>query len=552
MDGRGQRRKSGGAAGGKHDWRSVVLTALITALIGLGAQQNVAERYAKKYILLNQMPTQVELDSYLEEMVYQYFDSLQSRVNHPSESKPPDIRIFDCGDECTLRAVIMKIPSDGDCFLHSVIAFRKDCLSQENGCPNFPLDAPVLRHQVVDFMKKNMDHPTMCSGISLQEYFNQNYGPSVPSSSRLQVRRSGESSPERACFYVNNVTDFLAIMSQPGTHVDEAFIAAFSIMYRLRVQVITQARSDFRPLEVTDDPKLEALMAFGVSHKDAKTLLIRYQGNVDKAMDEVLLRREPEPVVDSSKIRWQIQPYGDSTETTIGLVCSSGHYELMMPPPVSHQPEPLLCLPPRRQPQKPSAGGGAVAIPAQSAQPCTKHSAGGGAARVPHQPQPSFSHSQPQAVATPQSWQNNLQQLFQSLVICHLAKHILKPSGQYQKTDSDIQNRLCILSSVAYDALHTFERISSVFLYNAPNITHHDFTKTHNIVTSFNIGEQMFRCTAVVFNDGHVVAFPELKNLQKGDQRRDQQRQKFYDAINSHFQKNPRVVIDKMLFEHCV
>ena len=114
MEGRRQHGQRGGAAGGKHDWRSVVLTALITALIGLGAQQNVAEGYAKQYILLNQMPTQVELDSYLEEMVYQYFYSLQSRVNHPSESKTPEIRIFDCGDEVTLRAVIMKIPSDGD------------------------------------------------------------------------------------------------------------------------------------------------------------------------------------------------------------------------------------------------------------------------------------------------------------------------------------------------------------------------------------------------------------------------------------------------------
>ena len=428
--------------------KHLIHTALIAALIDIGAQQNVAEGYAKQYILLNQMPTQVELDSYLEEMVYQYFYSLQSRVNHPSESKTPDIRIFDCGDEGTLRAVIMKIPSDGDCFLHSVIAFRKDCLSQGNGCPNFPLDAPVLRHRVFDFMKKNMDHPTMCSGISLQEYFNQNYGPSVPSSSRLQVRRSGESSPERACFYVNNVTDFLDIMSQPGTHVDEAFITAFSIMYRLRVQVITQARSEFRPLEVTDDPKLEAFVALGVSLKDAKTLLIRYGDDVIQAMDEVLLRRKPEPVVDSSKIRWQIQPYGDSTETTIGLVCSSGHYELMMPPPSSDCDllEARGYLPPRiisstcgaaavpeqhtrqtnilstkemweKYQQSQGCGGGSAAVPAPAAQPFRnfsagggggaavpeqpaqsfrKPSAGGGAAAVLHQQHISFGHSQPQ------------------------------------------------------------------------------------------------------------------------------------------------------------
>ena len=202
--------------------------------------------------------------------------------------------------------------------------------------------------------------------------------------------------------------------------------------------------------------------------------------------------------------------------------------------------------------RKPSTGGGAAAVPAPAALPCRKHSASGGTAAVPHQAPPSFGHAQSQAVAGPQSWQDKLQQLFQSLDISVLAKHIVRPSGQYKTTDSDLQNQLCLLSSVAFDALRTFERISSVFLYYAPNITHLDFTTAHNIVTSFKIGEQMFRCTAVVFKDGHVVAFPELKNLQKGDPNRDQQRKKFYSAIESHFQKNQRVVIDKMLLEPCV
>jgi hypothetical protein len=538
------------AAGGKHDWRSVVLTDVIASLIALGAQQDVAEGFAKKYIVHNQMPTQVELDSYLEEMVNQYLDTSHSKVKQPSESKAPVVQIFDCGDEGTLRAVIKEVPSDGDCFLHCVIAFQHECLSKRKACPNFPLDAPVLRHQVVDFMRSNLDHPTMCSGISFQEYFNQNYHPSMPYSLRLKVCRSGKHSPES--FYVNDVMSFLNVMSQPGTHVDEAFIAAFAELYQLRVQVITQARSEFRPLEFTDDPKLEAFVALGVSLKEARQLLIKYGDNVNRAMDEVLSRREPEPVVDSSKIRWQIQRYGDSTETTIGLVCSSGHYELMMPPPVSHQHEQQLCLPPRRQPQKLSAGGGAAEIPAQSAQPCRKASAGGSAARDLHQPPPSFSHSQLQAVATPQSWKVKLQKFFQSLNISVLAKNIVRPSGQYLTTNSDIQNRLCLLSSVEFDALRTFERISGAFLYNAPNITHLDFTTTHNIVTSFLIDKQMFRCTAVVFNDGHVIGFPELKNLQIDDPRRKPQRKAFYSDIDSHFQKNPRVVIDKMLFEHCV
>ena len=428
--------------------KHLIHTALIAALIDIGAQQNVAEGFANQYMECNGIPSQVVFQSYLEDMVDKYILSLESAVRPSPQSKPPVVQIFDCGDDGVLRAVIMKMRPDGNCFLHSMIAFRKDCLSEGIECPEFSLDSTKLRRQVVDFMESNLDHPTMCSGISVRKYFDQNYGPSVPPSSRIQVRRSGESSPERARFYVNDVMSFLAIMSQPGTHVDEAFITAFSIMYRLRVQVITQARSELRPLEFTDDPKLEAFVALGVSLKEARELLIKYKDDVSRAMDEVLSRREPEPIVDSSKIRWQIQPYGDLTKTKIGLVCSSGHYDLMMPPPGSDCDllEASGYLPPRIKPSKcgvaavpeqpthqtsilstkemwvkyqqsqgcgggsaavpaPAAqpfrnfsagGGGAAAVPEQPAQSFRKPSAGGGAAAVLHQQHISFGHSQPQ------------------------------------------------------------------------------------------------------------------------------------------------------------
>ena len=550
------RRQRGGAAGSQDDWKQVVLIALIAALLGLGVQQNVAEGFAKQYIAHNKMPTQVELESYREKMVNQFIDIPESEVKGHQESKPPVVQIFDCGDDGVLQAVIMKMLSDGNCFLHSVIAFRKDCLRQGNACPEFPLDPSVLRHEVVYFMRLNLDHQTMCSGISLREYFNRNYGLCVPLFSRLIVCRSGKHSPES--FYVNNVTDFFEIMSQPGTHVDEAFITAFSIMYRLRVQVITQARSELRPLEFTDDPKLEAFVALGVSLKEARELLIKYKDDVSRAMDEVLSRREPKPIVDSSKIRWQIQPYGDLTETKIGLMCSSGHYDLMIPPPSSDCDllEASGYLPPRIN----HSTCGAAAVPEQPTHQTsilsTKkmweayNKSGGGAASVQHQAPPSFGHAPPQ-VARSQSWQDKLQLLFQSLVISHLAKHIVSPSGKYQTNDDDVEKKLCFLSSVAFDARFTFESIYAEFLYNAPNITRKDII-THDIVTSFRIDKQMFRCTAVVFNDGNVVAFPELKNLQKGDPKRDEQQRAFYDEINKHFLKKPRDFIDKMLFQRCV
>jgi hypothetical protein len=203
--------------------------------------------------------------------------------------------------------------------------------------------------------------------------------------------------------------------------------------------------------------------------------------------------------------------------------------------------------------QKPSAGGGAAAVSAKPAQSSRKPSAGGGgAAAVSHRHPLSFEHAQHQVVVEPQTWQDKLQSLFSNIFVANLETTMLLPSNKYRVTDYDIANNLCLLSSVAFDVQLSFKNICKEFLFASPCITHLDFTGMHNIVASFLIGKKMFRCTAVIFNDGHVVAFPELKNLQKGDQRRDQQRQAFHEAINSHFQKKPRVSIDKMLFEKCV
>jgi hypothetical protein len=200
-----------------------------------------------------------------------------------------------------------------------------------------------------------------------------------------------------------------------------------------------------------------------------------------------------------------------------------------------------------------SSAGGAAAVSAKPAQSSRKPSAGGGgAAAVSHRHPLSFEHAQHQVVVEPQTWQDKLQSLFSNIFVANLETTMLLPSNKYRVTDYDIANNLCLLSSVAFDVQLSFKNICKEFLFASPCITHLDFTGMHNIVASFLIGKKMFRCTAVIFNDGHVVAFPELKNLQKGDQRRDQQRQAFHEAINSHFQKKPRVSIDKMLFEKCV
>jgi len=131
-------------------------------------------------------------------------------------------------------------------------------------------------------------------------------------------------------------------------------------------------------------------------------------------------------------------------------------------------------------------------------------------------------------------------------------KNILMSSEEYAPSDEVIRKNAILLSSIAFAAQKKWEAVSSAFMFWAPNITFVEFHRVHSVVASFQIGDQAFRCTAVVFNDGHVVAFPELKNLKVDNPKRDQQRKEFYCAIESHFQKNPRVVIDKMLLEPCV
>jgi hypothetical protein len=129
---------------------------------------------------------------------------------------------------------------------------------------------------------------------------------------------------------------------------------------------------------------------------------------------------------------------------------------------------------------------------------------------------------------------------------------MVMPSGKYQTTDEDLKKNAILLSSIEFDARRKFESLDSAFLYVAPNVNGHEFQNVHSIVASFPIGQQMFRCTAVVFNDDHVIASnPELKHLENGNPKRDQRRKEFYAAIDAYFQKNPRVVIDKMLIEPC-
>lgn len=452
----------------------------------------------------------------------------------------------------TFMAYQIDIPNDGACFFTCLAYYGWYC---ENHSLRNPLmltsDTTTIRNQLCDFLSVNRNSVMIADSVNhltVHQYFLENYGPDAVD--RKAVHLSNASHDVVWC---DTFDQYLEVMRNPVAHADELFVWAASRMFNLRLSLLEQ----FVPrIEV---PTLRALVEMGYSMTVAEHALQKCAGDLVRAID-FLLQHPPQS--SESDVVWREDVHHPDGAFEVRIVRTGRHFQLVLPRYDPVELEPKLPLRTRKgivdaqvmwkeHQQSQDCGGGAAAVPAHPAQFSRKPSAGGGAAAVPHQPPTSFGHAQPQ-VARPQSWQDKLQQLFQSLVISVLAKNIVRPSGQYQTNDFDWQNQLCLLSSVAFDALRIFENISAAFLYNAPNITHLDFTKTHNIVTSFKIGEQMFRCTAVVFNDGHVVAFPELKNLQKGDQRRDQQRQEFYDAINLHFDKNPRVFIVKMLFEPCV
>jgi hypothetical protein len=189
---------------------------------------------------------------------------------------------------------------------------------------------------------------------------------------------------------------------------------------------------------------------------------------------------------------------------------------------------------------------------ASRSQPPQKPSARGGEADVSHKPSGSFGHSQCTLASKPRSWMEKLQEKFPNLFIQHLNDTAVKSTGKYTPSPHDVANYLSILSSIEFDFLDQIKYVDdSVFICIDLKVSSKDFTDRHSVVSSFRVGDIMCRVTAVVFSNGHVIDYPELKELQKGNPRRDQLRDDFYQDINSYFLRFPRLVIDKMLIEPC-
>jgi hypothetical protein len=440
------------------------------------------------------------------------------------------------------------IPNDGACLFTCLAIYAWYCEKYSlKKLPILSTDPGENRELLCNFLLINCDSTMIADSVNqltVHQYFMENYGPK--SSDRKAVHLSNQSHDIVLC---DTFDDYLTVMRNPVAHADELFVWAASKMFNIRLSLLEQSSPKI------DDPDLRNLVEMGYSRTAAEKALQQFAGNLNLAI-EFLLQHPPQS--SESDVVWREDVYNPDEAFEVRIVRTGRHFQLVLPQYVPRETEPKL--PPRTElfaaqmmwhQHKRSQGcsGGAAAVYAPPTQSCRKSFAGGGAAAIPHQPPHSFGHSK--LVERPQCWKDKLKQSFQSLDICHLADTIVRPSGQYLSSD-DISIQFHLLSSVAFDALRTFEKITAAFVYKAPKITSDDFRTMHNIVASFKIAEQMFRCTAVVFNDGNVVAFPELKKLQKSDPKRNQQRVAFHNAINSHFEKNPEVVIDKMLFEPCV
>ena len=499
--------------------------------------------------------------------------------------------VLNCG--ITFMAYLIDIPNDGACFFTCLEHYALYC--EHHSLPKPPMltsDRHEIRNLLCDFLLTNRDSIMIADGVNqttVHQYFVENYG--LDAVDRKAVHFSNTTHDVVFC---NNFEHYIDVMRFPKAHADELFVWAASRMFNIRLSLLEKFVSRI------ENPNLNALVEMGYPRTAAEHALQQCSGNLPNTIDFLLQN----PTLSSeSHVVWREDVHNQPGAFEVRIVRTGRHFQLVLPQYVPRELEPKLpprtrkhivdaqmmweeqqrssgcgggaaavpapATPSRRKPSaggvaaavpaqatpsrmKPSAGGSA-AVPAPATPSCRIPSAGGGcAAAVPHHPPPSFGHAQRQVVAGPQSWKDKLQGFFPSLVICHLVKNILMPSAEYAPSDDDIRKKAILLSSIAFAAKKKWEAVSSAFLFWAPNITFDEFKTVHSVVASFQIGAQAFRCTAVVFNDEHVVASPELKNLNKSNPYRESTRKEFYREIESYFQQNPRVVIDKMLLEPCV
>lgn len=438
-----------------------------------------------------------------------------------------------------LNGFIVQIPNDGACFFTCLAYYVLYC--EKNSLQKPPVlsnDRDDVRRRLCDFLHVNQMNVMISDPVNqltVHQYFLDTYG------LHAVERKAVVISSDR--IFVNTFEKYLECMRNPEAHADELFVWAASQMFNMRLSVLEKV------VQRITDPKLQTLVEMGYSEAAAINALQQASGDIEGAVTYLLQNQSSSESSESSDI-WREDVHNPSGKFECRIIRTGRHFQLVFPQYVQREVEPKL--PPRTRKEIVSAQAmwndhskGAAAVSGESSSQKRNHCVGGGAAAVPHQPLPSFGYTQEVS-----GWIEQLKEFFPSLAIDSLLQHMVMPSGTYKTTFEDLESHAILLSSIRYDALRMFEKVVSAFLYSAPNLTVQDF-KEHSIVASFSIGQQMFRCTAVVFKDEHVVAFPGLKHLKKGNPRRDQLRKEFYAAIDAHFQKNPRVVIKMMLIEPC-
>jgi hypothetical protein len=491
MDRRGRE-----AAGKKDDLKRLVLTALIAALIGIGAQQNVAEGYANDYVetyaILAQYTVQQHVNDAVNQIASQVSDTLCQETKILDEflkkyirmfSKEPylglpigEMSLFDQVEEIRKRIEVLKkaissrspIPGEPEQKMgaglpppifctgsnHCSIASMLSLISFVCILLGYTGNAPPRSfsiHLGDDFKSALKIRQNRC--IVIEDIFanldvflqllGEQYPPYAPFLDRIfslfslktfSKNTDGTCSPHEGS---NEVLSYLKMLEESigslgdrlqhellscgSEHVhshlqmNPCFISAFGLpCASLDIDLSTDVVRGLLPQIPFTAGSMASFQLFGKTVSSG--LQFDIKSNLFAAICDIRGRNQKFGAEDAQNvgtshyyllIRTGDYRYFfvDSSRTNVQEISQDGFLQnvnengivIFMRNSVEQEvPQQVAKISSQSPPsvRKPSAGGGAAAVPAPAAPPCRKPSAGGGAAAVPAQP--SFVHSQPQ------------------------------------------------------------------------------------------------------------------------------------------------------------
>lgn len=248
-------------------------------------------------------------------------------------------------------ARLVKVPSDGACFFHAVIAAN---------ISGFPTTVEALRNAVCDFLFTNKNRPILFGSSTPFDRVMTLYGPDAGVNPLHVV------DPDLKGFrqYVTSFENWISAMRQPHAFADEIIVEGLSNMLGVSISVWTSSQSSqsAQPVLKTGNKSLDDLLAMGYSMKTARKALESASGNMDQAL-EALLSMPPKAIeAPVEKKVYRCVTYNSGSAQKIDLLNERDHYELL----IFESSKPSKALPPTPAPVK------------------------------SHKPPPSFGHHQPQ------------------------------------------------------------------------------------------------------------------------------------------------------------